>query len=769
MSLRSESKYQTAEQLGTSGVSSVFKGTDVKTKKDVIIKKLRSYFASEDQGLNPFLEEMGLVTQLRHPNIVPVKAVELVEGETAIIMDYVPFPSLKTLTGEPMSLGEVIHIVKNVATALDFAQAKNILHRDLKPNNIFYDRESGDVLISDFGIARLVENSPPLVRTTVNSPSPMYSAPEQNKGLHYNPLSDLYSLAVIAYELLSGELPYDALTPHSALAKQNQGNISPVSSIVKGIPESVDKVILKALDFKPEKRYKSCTEFVMELVSAAGPKLSRKPVVSTITPVKAEQVHQIEVSPEDPTAETDDRIFCPHCGTGNSATATRCTNCWGLLTAEPTITADEERRLISRYWDTLRKRKRSHSIATLLVITAFLGWWGFNLMEVRPPLPDPSSTISSNPGPEEWVTAQRDAFHTGQVPGPEFDPIGAVAWSFDADGPIISSAAVAGGLVFVGTNDLRIVALSSETGDLVWEYPLHLQPNSHPTIAHDMLYWGLRDGTLIALKYRTGELVWTYKTGAAIYGAPTVVDGVLYVGSSDNKMYSLDALTGDERWSRTTENWVVGSGSVDKGILVFGGQDRELYMLDANNGTLRHQVNLSSGVDNSTIIVNDLTYVATRSGIAVAFDHTQKDTSFQKAYWRWWIQFWVWNIAPRPDLIPGLKWTKNLGGVVVGDMATNGEKLFANTTKGKLFALNLDTGLSEWETDGGLGLVYSAPIVSGQTVIQTYANGTIRGFDISTGEMKWEISVQGIVISSPVLVDGKLFIPTIEGNLYAIH
>ena len=126
MSLSSENKYQTAEQLGTSGVSSVFKGTDVKTKKDVVIKKLRSYFASEDQGLNAFLEEMGLVTQLRHPNIVPVKAVELVEGETAIIMDYVPFPSLKTLTGEPMSLGEVIHIVKNVATALDFAQTKNI-------------------------------------------------------------------------------------------------------------------------------------------------------------------------------------------------------------------------------------------------------------------------------------------------------------------------------------------------------------------------------------------------------------------------------------------------------------------------------------------------------------------------------------------------------------------------------------------------------------------------------------------------------------------
>ena len=768
MNLSNEGRYQTSEQLGTSGVSSVFKGTDVKTNNDLVIKKLRSYFASEDQGLNAFLQEMEQVTQLEHSNIVPVKAVEVVDGETAIIMDYVPFPSLKTLTGEPMVLGEVIHIVKNVATALDFAQTKNILHRDLKPSNIFYDGESGDVLVSDFGIARLVENSPPLVRTTVNSPSPMYSAPEQNEGLHYNPLSDIYSLAIIAYELLTGELPYDALTPHSALAKQRQGNFPAVSSLIKGLPESVDKVFLKALDFNPEKRYKSCSEFVKQLVSAAGPKLSHKPVFGPKKPVEIEQVNQIEAPLDEPTEDIDNRAFCPHCGTGNSATATRCTNCWGSLTERPTITTDEEHRLISRYWATLKRRKRSHSIATLLLLTVFLGWWGFNLMEVRPSLANPSSTITSNPGPEEWVTAQRDSSHTGQVPGVEFDPNGTVAWSFEADGPIIGSAAVAGGLVFIGTNDLRIVALNSETGDLVWEYPLHLQPNSIPTIAQDLLYWGLRDGTVIALKYRTGELVWTYKTGAAIYSAPTVVDGVLYVGSSDNNIYALDALTGAERWYKPTENWVVGSASVDKGILVFGGQDRELYMLDANNGTLRHQVNLSSGMDNSTMIVNGITYVATRSGVIVAFDHTQKDMSFQKAYWRWWLQFWVWNIAPRPDPIPGLQWTKNLRAVVVGDMATNGENLFVSTTKGKLVAVNLKTGLTEWETDG-LGLIYSAPIVNGQTIIQTSANGTIYGIDISSGERKWEISVEGMVISSPVLANGKLFIPTIEGILFAIH
>ena len=768
-------KYEIIGWLSTSGIASLLHARDTETGSVVVLKILHAYFAKEYEALRIFLEEMEQVSHLRHPNIVQVHGVEHVGEDTAIVTDYVSFPTLKARKSQTMPVGEVIHILKQAASALDFAQGKKILHRDIRPSNVFYDGQSGQAMLSDFGIVRLVESTHALVRTTINTPLPGYSAPEQNQGLHYNPYSDVYSLAVLAYELLTGSPPFDALTPHSVLSRQLRYVPEAPSLLVAGMPSAADDVILKALEPKPENRFTTSTEFVESLVQAVGPELAQRPPVQSEAEAGEEAVtrpesrlEQTTVVAPDVDMETAERIFCPHCGTGNSASSRRCSNCWGSLAAQPVVSVEEEEKLLERYWGQLRKRKRITWIATIAAVAAFAGWWAFNLIEARPPLPGPASSITAVSGSDEWVTAQRGNFHTGHVPGPAFNPSGDVAWQFEAEGQILGSPAVADGLAFVGTNDRRIVALDAESGSVVWEYPLDIQPNSTPTVAGDLLYWGLRDGRLLALDYKTGDEVWVYKTGAAIYGAPTVVEGVLYVGSSDGGIYVLDALTGEERWKNITENWVVASPSVDQGILVFGGQDRELYMFDANNGTLRHQVDLGSGVDNSTTIVDGIAYVATRSGTVVAFDYTQKSAAFQKAVWNWWFQLWIWNVAPIPDPIPGLQWARRLRETVVGDMASDGTRLFVNTTDGVLRAFDLETGTTQWETEG-LGTLYSSPIVTGDTVVQISTDGRVYGLNVSNGEEKWRISVDGSVISSPVLAGNKLFVPTIEGRLIAVQ
>ena len=213
-------KYEVIEWLSTSGIASILRARDTETGSVVVLKILHAYFTNEQEALRIFLDEMEQVSHLEHPNIVPVHGIEHVEEDTAIVMDYVPWPTLKARKAQTMPVGEVIHILKQVASALDFAQAKKILHRDIRPSNVFYDRQSGQVMVSDFGIVRLVESTHALVRTTINTPLPGYSAPEQNQGLHYNPYSDVYSLAVLAYELLTGGPPFDALTPHSVLSRQ---------------------------------------------------------------------------------------------------------------------------------------------------------------------------------------------------------------------------------------------------------------------------------------------------------------------------------------------------------------------------------------------------------------------------------------------------------------------------------------------------------------------------------------------------------------------
>ena len=115
-----------------------------------------------------------------------------------------------------------------------------------------------------------------------------------------------------------------------------------------------------------------------------------------------------------------------------------------------------------------------------------------------------------------------------------------------------------------------------------------------------------------------------------------------------------------------------------------------------------------------------------------------------------------------------MQWARRLRETVVGDMATDGSRLFVNTTDGTLRAIDLKKGTTDWETEG-LGTLYSSPIITGDTVVQTSVDGAVYGLDVSNGEEKWRISVDGSVISSPVLAGNKLFVPTIEGRLIAVQ
>ena len=777
-------KYELLEQLGTTGLASVYRARGTASGDVVALKVIHAYFSGEAGLLQRFQEEMARVQRLHHPNIVNVLSVEQEEDDTtAVVMEYLSWPTLKSRKYKVFPLADTLAVLRQVADALDYAHSQGIVHRDIRPSNVFYDQETGQAKLSDFGIIHLVEGGHALIRTTVSTPSPNYASPEQIQEQAPDPRNDVYSLGVLAYELLTGELPYDALSPYTILSRQLSTTPAPPSKITEGLPESVDSVVLKALDRVMEERFDSCTALVEALVHAIGPEalerqekqkkeeieasseLADVPVslrVAGPTDVAGSQVETIE-----PESAELGRVVCPRCGTGNPATARSCSNCWGRLQTQPVVTVEEEQQLISRYWGQLRKRKRITWLATAGTLTAVLAWWVFNIIEARPPLPEPASDISIRTAQGDWAMAQRDNFHTGVAPGPAFNPEGTIAWTFKASGPILASPAVADGVVFVNTNDRRVVALDAATGDTIWEHPVGVQANSTPSIAADMVYVGLRDGTMLALDRHTGQVNWTYKTEAAIYGSATVMDGALYFGSSDHNVYALDALTGEFRWSKETEGWVVASPTVEQGILMLGGQDREFYMLDANNGTVRLHVNMGSGIDGATTVVGDVAYFTTRTGNVVAFEYSRKDVSFQKAYWHIWFQLWVWNVVSQPSAIPGVVWVSRLSDAVIGDLATDNGRLFASTIDGRLYALDLNTGDRLWSTEKE-GTSYSSTIISGDVVVQTMSDGLIRGFNVATGEEMWSVSMDGTIVNSPVLAGGTLYVPTTDGRLFAV-
>ena len=286
------------------------------------------------------------------------------------------------------------------------------------------------------------------------------------------------------------------------------------------MPPAADEVILKALEPKPENRFSTSTEFVESLVQAVGPELAQRPLVQ----IEAEEGEEAAVGPKVTWNKQLSLLqtwrwrplsvsFVRSAARATPLLPDAAPTAGARSVAQPVVSVEEEEKLLERYWGRLRKRKRITWISAIAAVAVFAGWWAFNLIETRPPLPDPASSITAVSGPDEWVTAQRGNFHTGQVPGPAFTPSGEEAWQFQAVGQILAVPAVADGLVFVGTNDRRIVALDMESGDVVWEYALDIQPNSPPTVAGDFLYWGIRDGRVIALDYKTGELVWDIQDG----------------------------------------------------------------------------------------------------------------------------------------------------------------------------------------------------------------------------------------------------------------
>ncbi len=759
--------YELLNPVATTGLAMVFKARDTTSGKIVALKVIHAYFMLEAETLIQFQRQMDQVQELDHPNIVPVYGVARDQESIGVAMEYVQWPTLKTRKSRRLPIGEILTILSQVAAALDYAHANGLVHRDLRPSNVFYDEESGRAMVSDFGTINLAEGGHVLLRSTVNTPAPSYAAPEQLQGQPPDPRNDVYSLGTLAYELLTGEVPFDALSPYTILSRQLSTIPDPPSYWNEALPVAVDDVVLKALKRRPEERYSTCGAMVEALAQAAGPSVVAKAVTASahsadIASARSEEVaiaRDIE----------DDRVICPLCGSGNSATASRCQTCWSILGAQPVVSREEEKIWIRRYAGRLRARKRIVWGTAGVLTAVVLGVWTYNIIDYAPPLPAPTTDITAFAAVGGWSTIQRDLLHTGVVPGPAFAPQGAPQRIFQSDGPILASPAVAGNKIFVATSDRRVAALDRATGQMLWTYPVSGPINSAPTVAGGLVYVGLRDGDLLALEAETGTLKWNYRTNNPIYGSATVVDGTLYIGSGDHFLYALDADNGELRWQMETGDWILATPTVSQGIAVVGSQDGELYMADISNGTLRYQVAVGASVDRSTTIVDNVAYFTTRSGSVLAFDYREKDAAFRKAKLTVQAHLFVWGMVSSPPRLPGLVWSRRFSrDPSVAEVATADGRLFMATAEGRLRALDAKTGQDLWLVED-LARLYSAPIVSGDTVIQTASDGTVYGFDAATGIEKWRASVEEGVTTSAILAGDTLYVPTTAGNLYAIR
>lgn len=261
-------RYEIIEQLGRGGMGTVYKVFDKKIEEDVAIKILKPEIANEKNTIARFSNELKLARKITNKNVCKMFDLNEHEGQHFITMEHVPGEDLKSFirrSGQ-VSIGKALSISKQICHGLAEAHRLGVVHRDLKPSNIMIDKE-GNAKIMDFGIARSTE-AKGITEAGVIMGTPEYMSPEQVDGDEVDTRSDIYSLGVILYELVTGNAPFKGKTPISIAFKHKTDTPQEPSEFNIQVSESLSRMILKCLEKDKKRRYQSVDELNEDLKTA---------------------------------------------------------------------------------------------------------------------------------------------------------------------------------------------------------------------------------------------------------------------------------------------------------------------------------------------------------------------------------------------------------------------------------------------------------------------------------------------------------------------
>ena len=261
-------RYEVITQIGCGGMATVYKAIDSVLNRNVAIKVLREEFTTDEEFIKRFNVEAQAAASLTHPNIVSIYDVGNEGDLYYIVMELIQGKTLKEIITENVVLPWKwsVNIAIQIASALEMAHRNNIVHRDIKPHNIIIT-EDGIAKVTDFGIAKAVSNST-ITAFGATIGSVHYFSPEHARGGYTDAKSDLYSLGVVMYEMMTGRVPFDADTPVSIALKHMQEDPIPPMEVNNTIPQVVNDIILKAMQKDPNLRYASATDMLRDLRDA---------------------------------------------------------------------------------------------------------------------------------------------------------------------------------------------------------------------------------------------------------------------------------------------------------------------------------------------------------------------------------------------------------------------------------------------------------------------------------------------------------------------
>ena len=301
-----DGRYALEALVGSGGMADVYRAKDQLLERTVAVKILHQQYENDTEFITRFQREAKAAARITHPNIVNVYDVGVAEGRHYIVMEYVPGRTLKERIKEegPVPVPQALQIARQIARALAQAHANNLVHCDIKPHNILV-MPDGNVKVADFGIARAVTESTMTYNDNIMG-SVHYFSPEQARGTMITPKSDVYSLGVLLYEMLSGRIPFDGNTAVSIARKHLEEDPQPLHMIAPGIPPVVEALVTRMMAKDPAQRPDS-SMLVQDIVRAEQMMRSDTEALPAfdpdatrvLTPVEAQEIGALAEAEED--------------------------------------------------------------------------------------------------------------------------------------------------------------------------------------------------------------------------------------------------------------------------------------------------------------------------------------------------------------------------------------------------------------------------------------------------------------------------------------
>ncbi len=311
-----DGRYALEMLVGSGGMADVYRAKDQLLERTIAVKVLHQQYENDKEFIERFQREAKAAARITHPNIVNVYDVGVAEGRHYIVMEYVPGRTLKERIKEegPVPAAEALHIARQIAGALAQAHASNLVHCDIKPHNILV-MPDGNVKVADFGIARAVTESTMTYNDNIMG-SVHYFSPEQARGTIITPKSDVYSLGVVLYEMLTGRIPFDGNTAVSIARKHLEEEPQPIHALVPNIPPVVEVLVTRMMAKDPALRPDSrlLTQDIMHTERMMRGDTSAMPAFDpdatrVLSAVEAQKIGAIVEAEEETSAEMEEKSF----------------------------------------------------------------------------------------------------------------------------------------------------------------------------------------------------------------------------------------------------------------------------------------------------------------------------------------------------------------------------------------------------------------------------------------------------------------------------